>query len=104
MSKISFQDLINGEKPVLVDFTATWCGPCKAFAPVLQEFKDEMKEDVRIVKIDIDKNQEFAGQMGIRGVPTVHLYQKGELKWSASGVQTLSTLRNQFRSLVPEKE
>lgn len=101
MSKISFQDLINGEKPVLVDFTATWCGPCKVFLPILQEFKDEMKDKVRIIKIDIDKNQGFANELGIRGVPTVQLYQNGEMKWSASGVQTLETLREQVNALSP---
>lgn len=99
MSKQPFQNLINGDLPVLVDFTATWCGPCKAFMPILQQFKDEMKEKVRIVKIDIDKNEAFANEMGIRGVPTVHLYQKGELKWSASGVQSLETLKNQVEAI-----
>jgi len=101
MSKISFQELINGEKPVLVDFTATWCGPCQTFLPILQEFKDEMKDRVRIIKIDIDKNQAFAQELGIRGVPTVQLYQNGELKWSASGVQTLATLREQVDAISP---
>ncbi|MBY5958254.1 thioredoxin family protein [Membranicola marinus] len=99
MSKLPFQNLINGDIPVLVDFTATWCGPCKAFMPILQQFKDEMKDKVRIVKIDIDKNEAFANEMGIRGVPTVHLYQKGELKWSASGVQSLETLKNQVEAI-----
>ena len=100
MAKLSFQDLIKGDMPVLVDFTATWCGPCKAFSPILQQFKDEMKEKIRVIKIDIDKNQSFANELGIRGVPTVHIYQKGDLKWSASGVQSLETLKNQVNALV----
>ncbi len=100
MSKVNFQNLIDGEMPVLVDFTATWCGPCKAFSPILQQFKDEMKDKVRVIKIDIDKNQAFANEMGIRGVPTVHIYQKGDLKWSASGVQSLETLKSQVKVLV----
>ncbi len=99
MAKMSFQDMINGKMPVLVDFTATWCGPCKAFMPILQQFKDEMKDKVRVVKIDIDKNESFANELGIRGVPTVHLYQKGDLKWSASGVQSLETLKGQVEAL-----
>lgn len=100
MSKISFNDLIKSETPVLVDFHATWCGPCKAFAPILQEFKDEMKGSVRIIKIDIDRNEALANQLGIRSVPTIHLYQKGELKWNASGVQQLSELRRQVKALA----
>ncbi|WP_236974351.1 thioredoxin [Membranihabitans maritimus] len=100
MSKISFNDLIKSETPVLVDFHATWCGPCKAFAPILQEFKDEMKGSVRIIKIDIDRNEALANQLGIRSVPTIQLYQKGELKWNASGVQQLSELRRQVKALA----
>lgn len=100
MSKQPFQKLIGGDIPVLIDYTATWCGPCKAFSPILQQFKDEMKEQVRIIKVDIDKNQAFATEMGIRSVPTVHLYHKGELKWSASGVQTLATLKNKVQSMT----
>lgn len=99
MSKQPFQNLIKSETPVLVDFTATWCGPCQAFAPILQQFKDEMGEKVRIIKVDIDKNQAFANEMGIRSVPTVQLYQDGKLKWQASGVQPLKTLKEQVMTV-----
>ena len=104
MSKQPFQDLISGDVPVLIDYTATWCGPCQAFAPILQQFKDEMKDQVRIIKVDIDKNQAFANEMGIRSVPTVHLYHQGKLKWNASGVQPLETLKRQVESLIPAEE
>lgn len=100
MSKQPFQELISGDVPVLIDYTATWCGPCQAFSPILQQFKDEMKDQVRIIKVDIDKNQSFANEMGIQSVPTVDLYHQGKLKWSASGVQTLETLKDQVNSLV----
>src|SRR5690625_5057461 len=101
MSNIRFQEVINAEKSVLVDLRATWCGPCQTFLPILQEFKDEMKDRVRSIKIEIDKNQAFAQELGSRGVPTVQLYQNGELKWSASGVQTLATLREQVDAISP---
>lgn len=100
MSKQPFQKLIGGDIPVLIDYTATWCGPCKAFSPILQQFKDEMKDQVRIIKVDIDKNQAFATEMGIRSVPTVQLYHKGELQWSASGVQSLATLKSKVQSMT----
>lgn len=97
MPRQPFKEMIKGETPVLVDFTATWCGPCKAFSPILQQFKDEMNDQVRIIKVDIDKNEAFANELGIRSVPTVHLYHKGDLKWTASGVQSLETLKNQVQ-------
>lgn len=100
MSKSNFPELIKSSTPVLIDFYATWCGPCKSFSPILQSFKDQMGEKVRIVKIDIDKNQSIASQLGIMSVPTVHLYQNGELKWSASGVQPVSELTKQVSKLM----
>lgn len=100
MSKTNFNELIQSSTPVIVDFHATWCGPCKAFAPILQQFKDEMGDKIKIIKIDIDKNESFAGQLGIRSVPTIHIYHEGELKWSASGLQPITELRNQVQRIV----
>jgi len=87
-----FNELIQSEKPVLVDFTATWCGPCKMMAPILQQVKDQMKDDITIVKIDIDRNPEITQHFNIQGVPTLMIFRKGDLKWRQSGVVPANNL------------
>lgn len=82
----SFDTIVNNEKPVLIDFYATWCGPCKMLAPVLKEVKDTLGDRVSIIKIDVDKNQELAAKYQVRGVPTMMLFQKGQQLWRQSGV------------------
>jgi len=84
----SFENIINSEKPVLIDFFATWCGPCKTLAPILKEVKDSLGERISIIKIDVDKNQELASKYQVRGVPTMILYQSGKQLWRQSGVLT----------------
>jgi len=84
--KSNFKDLINSETPVLVDFFADWCGPCKSLAPILKEVKTELGEQIKILKIDVDKNQPLAAQYQVRGVPTMILFQKGKQLWRESGV------------------
>ena len=76
-----FNDIIKGETPTLVDFHASWCGPCKTMAPILDQLKTKKGQAVRIIKIDVDKNPAIAAQLGIRGVPTLIYYKKGKQLW-----------------------
>lgn len=82
----NFQQLIASDQAVLVDFFATWCGPCQMLSPILKQVKETLGERITIIKIDVDKNQAIASQFQVRGVPTIILFQNGKQLWRQSGV------------------
>ncbi len=92
-----FSEIITQDKPVLVDFFATWCGPCKVLVPILEEVKDIMKEEAIILKIDVDKNQTLASKLNVRGVPTLIIYKKGAIVWRQSGVLSTEAIVSKIK-------
>jgi len=97
--KSSFEQLVQSDTLVLIDFWATWCGPCRAMAPVLDELKAELGDRVRIIKIDVDQNTDLAVQMKVMGVPTFMLYKNGQRIWHDAGTFTKETLKKRIEDV-----
>ncbi|HLU16549.1 MAG TPA: thioredoxin [Edaphocola sp.] len=95
---MTFQEIINQDKPVLVDFFATWCGPCQTMAPILEEVKSRVGEGAAIVKIDVDRNPQAAAAFQIQGVPTLMLFKKGQVIWRQAGVVPAHELERLIRT------
>lgn len=88
-----FKNVINSNRPVLVDFYADWCGPCKQMPPILKQVKEAFREHVRIIKVNVDKNPGIASQYQIRSIPTLMLFKEGEAKWTGMGVRSVDELK-----------
>lgn len=98
--KLSFNEWIHGDKPVLVDFYADWCGPCKMMAPILEEFTQSMNGKVKVLKVDVDRNPAAATNFAVQGVPTLMLFRQGKILWRQSGVVPGHQLKNIVGKLV----
>ena len=98
----SFKEIIKGEVPVLVDFHATWCGPCKMMSPIIDAVKKEFGEQLRVLKVDVDKNNAASAKYKVRGVPTLLLFKNGEIVWRESGVKSQNELRNVIKGVINE--
>ena len=98
--KRSFKDIINQPIPVLIDFHAEWCGPCKAMSPIIKELAQKLGDKAKVIKIDIDRNQAVSQKLGIRGVPTFILYKAGKEHWRRSGMQSLHQLQHVVESAI----
>ena len=96
----TFQDIIKGEKPTLVDFYADWCAPCKAMNPILKSVKSKMGDQIKILKINIDKNQAVANKFNVRGIPTFILFQSNEIKWRKSGLLEEIALLEELKKIT----
>ena len=96
----TFDEIINSGKPVLVDFFAEWCGPCKTMAPILKEVKSRLGEEANIIKVDVDKNQDASIKYGIRSVPTLILFKNGKEVKRVSGAMPLQQLQRTFESFI----
>ncbi|MBP5703261.1 MAG: thioredoxin [Paludibacteraceae bacterium] len=94
----NFSDIIKSDKLTLVDFFATWCGPCKMMHPILEQLKEEKGDSIRILKIDVDDNEDLSMQYNIQSVPTLMLFKNGEIVWRQSGAKSL----NELKSLIAQ--
>ena len=95
-----FDELIKSEKPTLVDFYATWCGPCKMMSPLLEQVATEMGDETKIIKVDIDKNRDAAAKYGIRSVPTLILFKEGEIVWRQSGLPPKNLITESIKKFI----
>lgn len=97
---MSFKEIINSDIPVLIDFHADWCGPCHQFSPIIQEVKNELGDKLKVLKIDVDKNQNLAQSLKVMSIPTVMIFRNGIAEWRESGVQSKQTLIHKINEIA----
>jgi thioredoxin 1 len=102
--KKSFNEIINSPKPTLVDFYATWCGPCRMMIPILKELSAELGNRANIIKVDIDKNPKLTKKLNIQGVPTIAIYKNGKVVWRRSGVQRAHQLMIALEEFIDKED
>ena len=103
--KVKFKDVIKGNKPVLVDFYATWCGPCKELSPIVNSLKDELKGKMKVIKVDVDKKKAVSNKYKVRSLPTLAIFKNGKIVWRESGMKTkvqLLAIANQYIDQVKD--
>ncbi len=97
--KTSFSDLISSQTPTVIDFFATWCGPCRMVGPILEDLKSDLGEGVRVFKIDVDQNPVLASQYKVHSVPTLMIFKNGKLQWRESGVRSKAELKRVIQTM-----
>lgn len=100
----NFNELINDVKPTLVDFYATWCGPCKMQSPIIDDVKKELGDTANVVKIDVDENPDLAMRYNVRSIPTLIVFKRGEAIWRGYGVHTAEVLVSRVREYIGERQ